>query len=342
MAFSVNEVDLNSLKIQLPSGVSWSSLQCRVEFSVVRACGHTLTTTCSEAYFKTYKPCRELIPVQCPKPDCKHLRNVKCSVYAAEKRSGKAFICHQPVQKICEKCGINKVEIACCKPAVDCHSEVTVTLARCGHEVSWVCGSEEDPRDKEDECQACMYPLWESLINEKVGFNEDKAMINELFARIENVLDCFEIIEVKRLEDKVLTSDLVNLCKCRAQIVGRYLENAKRTSAKISPPKYRSLGDQRLYELVFVAVNEERKSECSFEQEATVYGRGYSVGRLSKTALNNCKPDANGRIHVVVGVAFGFKAAPLCPPFCATLNKKGENSTTFLKLGQSSFQLNQI
>ncbi len=228
------------------------------------------------------------------------------------------------MQKVCKKCGVNRVEVACCTPAADCHAEVTATL-ECGHEVSWVCGSDEDPRLKADECQACVYPVWERLIEEKNGADEERALINELFVKIENLVDCFEGGEVKKVGEEALRSSLVSHGECRAQVVRRFLDCERRNGRNITVPKYRSLCDQRLYELVFVEGNGQEEKECLFEQEATLYGRGYALGGLSRAALNRCKPDADGKIRVVVGVAFRFQASPFCPPFCAALGKKGKS-----------------
>ncbi len=323
IAYSANEADFNLFNINLPIGVSKISLECTVEFSIFRTCGHTFATTCSKAYFKSYTLCRELVPIQCPKSDCNHVRNVECYLYSAENRSGKTFICQQPVQKICEKCGLNRVEVACCKSAVDCHSEVAAKL-ECGHEISWMCGSDEDPRIKTGDCQACIYPVWMSLINQKIELDEDRVLINELLVKIQNLLECFEINDVNNVEENKLKSNLVNHAKCREVIVARYLQNAQNTGTKISLPNNKKLCDHSLYKLVFAEVKNEKDRTCfEFEQEATSYGRGYQINELSRDALSRCESDANGNIHIIVGIAFGFKPSSVQPPFCASLNKKG-------------------
>jgi len=167
--------------------------------------------------------------------------------------------------------------------------------------------------------------VWERLIEEKTGVDEERALVNELFAKIGNLVGCFETKKVKRVEEEALRSSLVNHGECRAQIVRRFLDCERRNGRKVSVPRYRSLCDQRLYELVFMEVNGQEEKGCLFEQEATLYGRGYALGGLSRAALNRCKPDADGKLRVVVGVAFRFQAAPFCPPFCAALGKKGKS-----------------
>lgn len=321
IAYSINEADLKSINLSLPQAVTKSSLECQVEFSIHRTCGHTLITTCSKAYSRTYPLCRDFVPVECLKNDCKHVRNVECHIYASERRSGRPFICEQPVLKRCEKCNVNKLEVACCKAAIDCHSEAHATLL-CGHEVAWLCGSDQDPRLNPKECQACVYPLWEKLIGEDTKLDVEKALMTQALENITNILDCFEKGEFRTMENEDFDLNLINHVKCRAQIVGRYVESAKRTAKKITVPKNNSLCDIKFYELVFIQVEADRKS-CLFEQKPTKYGRGYELTRLSKCALNRCKPDEDGNILVMVGAVFRFNASSYSPPFCASLNNKG-------------------
>ena len=92
------------------------------------------------------------------------MRLLPCHVYAADQRAGKANVCKNIVQKICQKCQMNKVQVECFQVVVDCNMEVSAKL-ECGHEVTWNCGSEEDPRQNPLQCQPCIYPKWINLIN---------------------------------------------------------------------------------------------------------------------------------------------------------------------------------
>ena len=55
---------------------------------------------------------------------------------AAEKRSGKPFVCKNKVLRKCETCNVNKVNVECSKSTVDCNEKAMDTLP-CGHEVTY-------------------------------------------------------------------------------------------------------------------------------------------------------------------------------------------------------------
>ena len=111
---------------------------------------------------------------------------------------------------------------------------------------------------------------------------------------------------------------------CRAPIVSRYVESTKSSGMRLYLPKHKSLIDMALYDLVFVQINKYTKIDLNFMQENTMYGLGYDVTRLNEASLNNCKPDEDGLIRVLVGVAFRFNAAEFGPAFCSSLNNKGK------------------
>ena len=165
LGFSMREQNL--LKPEhLPPKIAMKTLGCPVAFEVQRECGHTLTTTCSKAYWHTYIGCVEEVSVQCSDPQLRHVRYLACSIYAAEKRAGKPYVCKNDVKRVCIKCNVNQVASECYQPAVECNAQATVLL-ECSHEAHWTCGSDPDPRTNPHSCHACIFPKWDSLFTKE-------------------------------------------------------------------------------------------------------------------------------------------------------------------------------
>ena len=169
-----------------------------------------------------------------------------------------------------------------------------------------------------------MYPLWEKLIKENPSSIEaNKQLIRKLLDMIDKSLECFVKDKCSVLFDNAENNFISNLLKhvgSRASIVRRYFDSAKNAEGTIMiPPKYGSLTDLPLYELVFVQIKEDLIIN-NFDLVATMYGQGYDLTQLSKAALNSCIPGEDGLIRILVGAAFRFNASNYGPPFCASLD----------------------
>ena len=324
LAYSVDEKDFN-FKLKSPKGTTEQSFQCQVLFNVTRKCGHAFVTTCSKVYWQTYEPCTALVANQCPKTDCQYQSNIYCKENIAMQRSGKAFICKNKVEKLCQKCQINRFHIECSKQTIECESLVTVVLG-CGHETSWVCGTDDDPRLNPASCQPCVYPKWEELIkSDGYSIDGNKVLMAQIITNIEkNVSEYSNELELTIFDEEKdsFLHHLNNHIECRPNIVRRYFENAKCTGATLSMPWTSSLIDMGFYEFVFTQVDNTHGLE-KFEQKPTLYGKGYDLTVISDKALTKCKPNVKGYIHILIGAAFKFNACEFSSPFCASIDKKG-------------------
>lgn len=107
-----------------------------------------------------------------------------CTDHIAMQRSGKCFVCNHKVDRLCQKCQINKVHIECSKQTIECESKVSVVLG-CGHETSWVWWTDNDPRLNPVSCEPCVYPKWEELIK-SIGSSteENKVLMAQIITKI--------------------------------------------------------------------------------------------------------------------------------------------------------------
>ena len=223
---------------------------------------------------------------------------------------------------------MNKVKTECSKSAVDCHASASVTLAGCGHEVTWLCGSDEDPRLNPTGCQPCIYPKWIDLINKnEFSLEANETLITKSLSEIKKCLSSYckqaEFTILDRNTDEFI-SNLENHTKCRPNVVRRYFEYARNADIQLPIPKKDSLTDLAHYDLVFFQVKNDSAFENSkFEQMPTRYGRGYELTKLSEISLSKCKINSNGLVRVLVGAAFRFNNLAYSQPFCSAVNKKG-------------------
>lgn len=314
-AYSLNEKDLN-FKLTLPNECQLS--ECAAKFNIVRICGHEFESSCSNVYWKSYSPCVEPVTNKCPKIDCGHETKVQCHKYTANKLANKTFYCMNRLEKLCQKCQVNKVEVQCCKALFECHSEVSLVLEGCGHEIVWKCGDDEDPRLNSNRCKFCVYVKWEKLIANSDKVNENPRLMGKILVDIKKVLLGYD--KQAKFVDINFLPDLSNHVQCRPIIINRYLENARYNGDLINSPQIHSLVDEKLYEKVFVQV---KSVEDKLEQIPTLYGKGYEMTVLSESALSLCKPDSDGLVNILVGVAFRFNVSAYGEPFCAAINKKG-------------------
>jgi hypothetical protein len=81
-----------------------------------------------------------------------------------------------------------------------------------------------------------------------------------------------------------------------------------------------------------------------FKAVDTVYGRGCKLIKLDGAGLASCKPDSEGLINIIVGIAFRNNALTDNEPFSANLNKKekinaNKVSSAFKQAGYDCVQI---
>lgn len=317
-----------------PKEVSKEALVCRVPYLLNRKCGHSLLTTCSAAYWKTYTPCQDPVTIQCDKADCKHNRSLACHVNETEKRTGKKSVCKNKVSRLCKKCCLNNVDLECFQVVIECNEQVSFTLP-CDHEITWLCGTDQDPRENPSNCQACIFAKWNSVVNSDVSADQNTHLIKQIETKINKFLSDF--VQIEKIQNLPIPNDFVNHNNCRREIMGRYLNSAKNKFANISPPNTQSLAHLEFYEIVFFEVKKNTKinhDSFYFEQKDTNYGRGCELIQLNQHGLRSCKPDNDGLINILVGAAFRFNIAPHSPPYLVPRYKQAQANANKLSTKQ--------
>jgi len=318
-----------------PKEVSKEALICHIPYLLNRKCGHSLLTTCSAVYWQTYSPCEDPVTIECGKADCKYKSSLACHVYETEKRTGKKSVCKNTVSRLCKKCMLNKIDVECFQVVVECNVEVSCTLP-CNHEVHWLCGEDEDPREKPANCQSCILTKWERIIKSNVSVESNQQLIKQIKTKIDKFLA--DIVYINKRQEIPLPTDFGVHDNCRREIMSRYLNNARTNFINISPPEIDSLASLDLYELVFFEVPKKKtkvnNDSFYFEQTDTEYGRGYKLFQLNKSGLQNCEPDSDGLIHIFVGAAFRFNIAPHSPPYLGTEGKNAQKKANKLSTSQ--------
>uniref|UniRef100_A0A0G4I729 Uncharacterized protein n=1 Tax=Chromera velia CCMP2878 TaxID=1169474 RepID=A0A0G4I729_9ALVE len=145
-------------------------LKCSQKVTLVRECGHEDTDVdCATAFgFIDCGPCRHEEGVECK--ECGGVSTFQCHEL---RRAGHQPRCRLKVKRECTLCRLNKVEVVCHETRAVCSSEVT-WVRDCGHQLSWVCGREPDPRAATDmmadsqgpvlPCRECLIPLWKNAL----------------------------------------------------------------------------------------------------------------------------------------------------------------------------------
>lgn len=155
---------------QLPD-ISQEYLSCNVNVIFIRDCDHSFQTQCFDVYYGHERPCENLVVEICP--NCSIENKCKCRQYRGRKLRGLPVKCNNLVQKQCTVCHINYVTSKCHSEVLtQCHSKV-IGYQQCGHEVSWMCGEDENPILSQKLCHGCVLPLWEAAaLYEKDGDNK--------------------------------------------------------------------------------------------------------------------------------------------------------------------------
>ena len=305
-------------------------LRCTGKSVIVRPCSHILTMSCVDAFFAERPACFERVSVICEKENCQFERFYSCSALETIRASGVSDPCTNPIEKVCNICRINKKSVACSKDIVECTRRVCTTLP-CGHQASWVCGTDTDPRTKDpfDCCKGCLFPLWDSMILEG---KQDNPTLTKDFAVF--VHDQFQsIVERKLIEmgqrevrfDRVslLLNDLKKHVEARTRILQGFKAAMQKDTARLSlpPPSLFDKGmGESFYDLVFKIPKSSNEAPNAFKQNfsnpsQSDYGHGAKLHLFSPDSLKMIKPSVDGELVFYMGIAFRFRVLCDARPF---------------------------
>lgn len=275
-------------------------------------CGHSAITSCVDALYRKNNSCREISTYYCRLCDyaTKHL----CSDFKRMQVTGFEK-CSNLLRKLCTKCKKNIVpRVACSQALVECNSVVFAILS-CGHEGSWKCGQDTDPRTMPSgtpSCTQCVLTLWRESVKTNLG---DTRLFRgfDFKSILENAIDgtcSIEKTEVVKLEKQEVTAHI----NARVEILKAFIDLLRTESGgdlKFPPPDIGSADDEKHYDVVFSTkiIDGENhpyhQSRTEFRKPThTKYGLGNRLLLLTPENLRRQTPSDNGILRIGVGLAY--------------------------------------
>ena len=300
-------------------------------------CGHSKVMRCAEAFYRTSRPCVQIVTEDCPKPSCKFTRNYPCSKFQEELKSGLKQ-CRNMILKLCVKCGVNSKLVECFKEEVQCQTIVKVALS-CEHEVTWRCDSENDPRLDPPgtlNCLACVIATWKRSSSNREFTGTTSSILESFNGRISHRLESLSNVIVKdslRVINLIFGQlDLNQHLDSRRKLQKGYLDmlavskNSMKGKYTLPPPQAGDPDFLLSYDLVFKemkdsSVEVERESEQNmlrkqFASSAiSKYGFGNRMFLLTEDSLRKQKPSNDGILRICVGLAFRHRCLEDTPQF---------------------------
>lgn len=81
---------------------------------------------------------------------------------------------------------LNKVDVECSQLVIECNKSASIKHA-CNHEVSWLCGTDEDPREQRVNCKICIFDDWDSVIKNEVSVEQNQQLMEKIETKIYNL-----------------------------------------------------------------------------------------------------------------------------------------------------------
>lgn len=170
-----------------------------------RQCGHEIKLSCADALLSNISECKDNVAVICK--DCNNETIISCHIHKSNIRKQVKNLCNHYVLLDCQICLINKVQIKCHQRTerVECKKQVTSLLPNCSHEVTWICGTDVDPRENTSyRCHRCIIPMWreyvETIKSLKAKENSVKSLISILTqqfnTKLQEELEIQDIIKI--------------------------------------------------------------------------------------------------------------------------------------------------
>jgi hypothetical protein len=354
------EARLGVIDLCYPSPEVSNLIACKETVVLKRGCSHLARMTCCEAVSRKWRVCTEVVEVICPDEKCGFVKQIPCHNYTAQIESGIPDPCWNIQAKLCNICNINMVEVPCYEKVAQCGREVTAKLS-CGHAVSWLCGSDNDPRvletlllaDEKDVrlCKACIRPNWDeelsSQYNEELGrefYQNSWSLVERSIKSLGFVVNCYMLNGQTHLN---------KLFEARQSLLNETVQVQYEDSTiqfLNAPLPFGSYEDlQKNFRLVMSKLpppdKNVRKNPTKQENKShdaailsrftvmkdTPYGRGVMLPLLSKANLATLTDDADGSIEYCVGVSFSLSEAEVRPPFYVESKKQSKKNEDIQK-----------
>ena len=248
------------------------------------------------------------------------------------------FTCREKREKFCSLCKLNNITVPCFVTNGTCDRDCKAKLS-CGHEASWVCGKDPDPRlDDAVLCRFCVIPQWEAAVAHEPSEECIEQFRLDIYTKISSLFR-----ETMVLEQLNPEADIKPLLAARKKIFNNYLSLLKgdvRFPAAHAPPLFGSAEDFSSYHVVFKDCPMKTKNGEAIKNtdfvlkelytklkcmDGTIMGRGHLLMQLTNVdALGSCFKLEDEYIKICIGVAYVYKEYMDSTPFRVT-NEKKEN-----------------
>jgi hypothetical protein len=312
---------------------------CQAHVLLAKKCGHKLPLRCIDAFRALGAQCEEMDSVRCP--ECDRDTQYPCHVAEGIKAGALPRVCKLMVPKPCSKpqCR-NVVEAECFRAGVECKKPTSMTLP-CGHRFGWHCGEEHPPDDPP--CIECHLPAWDKQVAETASLLDMKGKAGGLTEATEfelrqrlsvTVVQCIaaelphhEWAESPQLCDKLKGVKTRKLLQGQKEVLEKYRDLLKQQLGHtvgadaalvvpVVPPP--DIFAEQSYDVVFSQLNKEeakRDLNTIWSPNSTPYGNGMELSLLCADTVNRCMPNDEGKVRLLLGVAFRLRVHEALPPF---------------------------
>lgn len=327
----LREESIEEYAANLPPPLVKNQLECNSPILFVRKCGHSLKVRCVDILFGTdgIGRCSDVVVYRCEL--CMSDRKTSCYDYVTQKVSGVFRPCTNEVEKCCSLCNVNIVKTSCGNSNPLCNKIVNFNL-QCSHNVSWRCGKEEDPRNRQFQCRICVHGKWLETLDQH---SKSKGRLLELGSQlnfIPRVRDAIGGYEVLRMVD--INVSINNFYNARMNIIQDFatvLGKGSKIDLMLPPEMFASQIDVDSYHIVYKG-KKGMLEESQYKQFLTipgdgVFGRGVYINRLTSPAQLEELEETDGVVKVVFGVAFSLRLLQDSPPFGIDTNAEKKIDT---------------
>jgi hypothetical protein len=310
---------------------------CEQIATVELPCNHSVRIRCCDAFDGRFGLCQQLVETSCG--ECRFVDRIKC-----HESNNQHLVrrCKNIIPKRCNVCKINEVPTECHQLFAECHEEVAATLPDCGHEITWMCGEQDNPMEVATTCRICAHNAWAAatvpLTDEAIAQNLAEyiwAIRERLQFELQKLPVTCRLIEAFDTSPEKVKSFI----RAQEETLLMHMRNCQANDADYgpAPPPVMSTDAVSRLHLVFT------DSQCDFDaMKPTNYGRGYRFELLTKSSLQSSKFANDGFTEIFVGVAFQLNTHDSLPPFRQTSRNKKNHKAESQEEAKANRQMTDL
>lgn len=273
-------------------------LCCTARTRVQSECGHERSVICNDLVHEINALCKREEDLVCD--NCGVQRRVLCHAL----RTDAVPPCRSKVDKTCGLCLTNNVRTECYREDVRCGTNVRAPL-ECKHDASWICGSDEDPRQsKSNACLICLHKAWKSThkrIKDEDVFADGAILLQALQAQS---MKCLENMDTS-FKETYNDIDLKRLYKAYDDLLAPHVDLFSQAVQNDEDDFVVQFGPPDLmdvlgaYHIVYTVLPKEQYGPIC---QRTVYGLGFTAKLLTsenvRREINGCDDEGNVQLKI--------------------------------------------